>query len=61
MTCLLLFEKRKNTHHSVLPIAYKEGFHQRMQMITPDQGETVFARAAGISAKAFGLSGPSPL
>jgi hypothetical protein len=45
-------EKRKSTHHSALPIAYKEGFHQRTRLIarsiTPAQGETVFAGAAGI-------------
>jgi hypothetical protein len=42
----------KNTHHSALPIPYKEGFHQRRRLIarsiTPDQGETVFAPQAGI-------------
>jgi hypothetical protein len=41
-------KKGKSTHHSVLPIPYKEGFHQRGKMITPYPGETVFAPQAGI-------------
>jgi hypothetical protein len=52
MTCLLLLKNDKSTHHSALPIPYKEGFHQRAKMITPlitsYPGETVFASQAGI-------------
>jgi hypothetical protein len=43
----------KNTHHSALPKAYKEGFHQRRKMITPYSGETVFASPAGIKEMAI--------
>jgi hypothetical protein len=46
-------EKDKSTHHSALALADKEGFHQRIKMITPYSGETVFASSAGIEEMAI--------